>query len=60
MLNNVMEALDRMEWTDQSRIRIITHMRLQAVTSALQGISCVEMVEVVQVHFTLRLRDQQS
>ena len=47
LLNNFMEALDRMEWTNQSHIRATTHMRLQAMTNALQALSCVEKAEMV-------------
>jgi hypothetical protein len=35
-------------------------MRLRAVTITLRALSLVEMEKQVQVHFTLRLRDQRS
>ena len=37
-----------------------THKELRTVTIALQALSLVEKGELVQVHFTRRLRDQQS
>ena len=40
--------------------RTSIHMRLTAETITLQALSLVEKVELVQVRFTLRLRDQRS
>jgi hypothetical protein len=41
-------------------LRATSHMRLRAVTNALQAFSLVETAEPVQVLFTLRLRGQRS